>query len=359
MNTPAASDSAGLFDGPQALARPYPGGRAQAESGSKIIENDYLAWKIVCIQPYRLHADHPLLAQFTDAWGAVSALGLSDDAGAASIRYRVLARAARCLMPADGGREAQALLTLRRHASTHGDRLYATAPDQFLSSGASGQYDGFAQAAVESADIEKRYQAWREALAEIDPGLAGDVTAIDQAWVSVEEHGLMDGPGRAAGRYRALSDHARGVTDDLAPRLPSDILTLLLELALHADKHSIRLHNTATAIKSGTVDRSAPYRGLPLQVAAATVQAHTDIPRGGRASALATGATAPSVPTPGTLGVCGVPGYYRSGVPCWSLGLVSWCGRRSAGMVSARVPRRGLRAVPRSAAPAGGAGCLS
>ena len=61
-------------------------------------------------------------------------------------------------------------------------------------------------------------------------------------------------------------------------------------------------------------------------------------------------------PTPGTLGVCGVPGCYRSGVPCWSLSLVLWCGRRSAGMVSARVARRGLRAVPRSAAPAGGAG---
>jgi putative transposase len=60
-------------------------------------------------------------------------------------------------------------------------------------------------------------------------------------------------------------------------------------------------------------------------------------------------------PTPGTLGVCGVLGCYRSGAPCGSLSLVSWCRRWSAGMVSARVSRRGWRAVPRSAAPAGGA----
>jgi len=59
--------------------------------------------------------------------------------------------------------------------------------------------------------------------------------------------------------------------------------------------------------------------------------------------------------TPGTLGVCGVPGCYRSGAPCRSLSLVSWCRRWSAGTVSARVSRRGWRAVPRSAAPAGGA----
>jgi hypothetical protein len=294
MNTPAAN-GAGMFAGPQALARPYPGGRAQAESGSKIVECDYDTWKAVCLQPYRLRADHSRLLQFTQAWRAVSAVGLGDDAGAASIRYRVLAHAARSLMPAGGGREAQALLSLWRHASVHGDRLYATDLDGFFSSGASGRYDGIAQAAAESADIEKRYQAWREALTAIDHGLVGDASALGQPWASVEEHRLMDGPLRAAERYRALSGHACGVADDLEQRLPSAMLTLLLELTVRADKHSIRLHSTAAAIKSGTVDRSAPYRGLPVQVAAAAVQGHTDIPRDGSASAFTTGATAPPV----------------------------------------------------------------
>src|ERR1700678_3854016 len=165
MNTPAS----GLFDGQHGLAEPYPGGRAQAESGSKIIENDYDAWKTVCLQPYRLRTDHPLLQEFTDAWHAVSALGLGDDAGAASIRYRVLAHSTRSLVPAGGGREAQALLSLWRHASIHGDRLYATRLDQFLGSGASGRYADFAQAAAESANIEKRYRATA-----VDPGFAGD-----------------------------------------------------------------------------------------------------------------------------------------------------------------------------------------
>ena len=96
MNTPAS----GLFDGQRGLAQPYPGGRAQAESGSKIIENDYYAWKAVCLRPYRLRADHPVLREFTYAWQAVSTLGLGDDAGAASIRYRVLGHTARSLVQA-------------------------------------------------------------------------------------------------------------------------------------------------------------------------------------------------------------------------------------------------------------------
>ena len=291
MNTPAS----GLFDGLQGLAEPYPGGRAQAESGSKIIENDYDAWKAVCLQPYRLRTDHPLLQEFNDARHAVSTLGLGDDAAAASIRYRVLAYAARSLVPAGGGREAQALLSLWRHSSVHGDRLYATGLDQFLRSDASGRYADFAQAAAESANIEKRYQAWQEALTVIDPGLAGEAATLMQTWASVEEHGLMDGPVRAAERYRALSAHARGVADGLAQRWPAAMLIPLLELAVHADKHSIRLYSTAAAVNSVAIDQAAPYRGLPVQVAAATVHGHTDIPRGGGAFAVATGAAAPSV----------------------------------------------------------------
>jgi hypothetical protein len=66
------------------------------------------------------------------------------------------------------------------------------------------------------------------------------------------------------------------------------------------------------------------------------------------------GVLAPRAPTPGTLGVCGVPGCCRYRAPFRSLSLVAWCRRGSAGMVLARVSRRGRRAVPRSAAPAGG-----
>jgi hypothetical protein len=285
MNTPGP----GLFGSQRGLGEPYPGGRAQAESGSKIIENDYDAWKAVCLQPYRLHADHPLLQEFTDAWHAASTLGLGDDAGAASIRYRVLAHAARCLMPAGGGREAQALLSLWRHASIHGDRLYATGLDQFRRSDASGRYADFAQAAARSADIEKRYQG----LTAADPGFAGDSAALVQAWTSIEEHGLMDGPTPAAERYRALSGHARGVAEDMERRLSAATLTLLLELAVHADKHALRLLHTAVAVKNGTVDQSTPYRGLPVEVAARATQGHTDIPRDSRAAVVATGAAAP------------------------------------------------------------------
>jgi hypothetical protein len=267
MNTPAF----GLFDG---LAKPYPGGRAQAESGSKIIENDYDAWKAGCLQPYRLRADHPVLREFTYAWQAVSKLGLGDDAGAASIRYRVLGHTARSLVPAGGGREAQALLRLWRHASVHGDRLYATGLDQFLRSGTSGRYADFAQAAAWSANIEKRYQT----LTAVDPGFS----ALVQAWTNIEEHGLLDGPALAAERYRALSGQARCVADDTARRLPTATLTLLLELAMHADKHAIRLRSTAVAIKG------AAYGGLPGQVAAAAMRAHTGVPQSGAAAASAT-----------------------------------------------------------------------
>jgi len=280
MNTPAS----GLFDGQRGLAEPYTGGRAQAESGSKIIENGYDAWKAVCLQPYRLRADHPLLLEFNDAWHSVSTLGLGDDAGAASIRYRVLGHAARSLVPVGDGKEAQALLRLWRHASVHGDRLHTTGLDHFFRSVASSRYDGFAPAAAGSADIETRYQA----LTAVDPGFAGNSAALVHAWTSVEEHGLMDGPAPAAERYRALSGHARGVIDGTAQRLLPTTLSLLLELAIHADKHAIRLHNTAVAVKSGTVDQPTPYRGLPVQVAARAVQGHTDISRDIRAAIVAT-----------------------------------------------------------------------
>jgi hypothetical protein len=287
MNTPAS----GLFDGQQGLAKAYPGGRAQAESGSKIIENDYDAWKAVSVQV--LPASHTLVLQFGRAWKGVSTLGLGDGVGAASIRYQVLAHAARALAPATAGREADALLNLWRHARIHGQRLYATGLDRFLGSSASSRYGGFAQAAAESANVEKQYHALLVALTSIDNGFATGVSLLRKAWAGIEQHDLMDGSEAAAGRYRAIAQHAGSIAEDMAPRLPSAVLIPLLELAAHANKHSIRLYHTAAAIRSGTADRSAPYRGLPVRVTAAATQGHIDIPRDGRAAVVATGAAAP------------------------------------------------------------------
>jgi hypothetical protein len=60
-------------------------------------------------------------------------------------------------------------------------------------------------------------------------------------------------------------------------------------------------------------------------------------------------------PTPRTLGFRGVLGRYGSCVPCQSLSLFSQWRRWGAGIATARVSRRGWRAVPRSAAPGSGA----
>jgi hypothetical protein len=203
----------------------------------------------------------------------VSVLGLGDDAGAASIRYRVLAHAAWALVPAGGGGEAQALLSLWRHASVHGHRLYATGFERFLNSEASGRYAGFAQASAGSELVCRRYQAWQEAAdrrAATDPGLSADAALLSQAWASIEEHGLIDGPGAAAGRYRALAHYADGLCDEVGQRLPAAIVVTLLELAMCASKHSIRLENTAVAIKAmlqtgprRTADYQTGSRRLP------------------------------------------------------------------------------------------------
>ena len=104
----------------------------------------------------------------------------------------------------------------------------------------------------------------------------------------------MNGPASAAERYRALSGHARGVANDMERRLPAATLTLLLELAMHADKHAIRLYNTAVAIKGQAPDQQAPYGRLPIWVAAAAMRGHTGIPHSGAA---ATSATRPATPS--------------------------------------------------------------
>jgi hypothetical protein len=276
MDVSASGDRTELLS--EGLGEHYRGGRAQAESGSKIIENDYQAWKAVCSRPYRLPAEHHLVQQFSRAWVAVSTQGLGDDAGAASIRYRVLAHAARALVPAGRGGEGDALVRLGKHAYIHGCRLYATGLERFAGSAAGGRYAGFAQAAAASAVVDRRYRAWRESSgrwsAAGDSGLAAGVVVLGEAWADIEQHGLMDGHGAAAGRYRALADHARALTGDVARGAPTAAVTPILELAMYADKHSIRLHNTAVAIH-GT-DGDTAYRGLPAQVATTAAQAHSD-----------------------------------------------------------------------------------
>jgi hypothetical protein len=61
--------------------RPYAGGRAQAESASLIIRNDYDAWTTTAGGPDPLPADHPRVQQFAWAWRAVAKRGLDDEAG--------------------------------------------------------------------------------------------------------------------------------------------------------------------------------------------------------------------------------------------------------------------------------------
>jgi hypothetical protein len=119
---------------------------------------------------------------------------------------------------------------------------------------------------------------------------------LQQAWANFERRGLADGPEQAAGRYRAVSGLARNLAQDFSYRLPSTALTPLLELAAHADKHAIRLRNTAVARTSDTATealcqatwgrlsvpgRVTPYRGLPAQVATTAERARTEIPLGG------------------------------------------------------------------------------
>jgi hypothetical protein len=297
-------DTTGLLDdSPHVAAAPYPGGRAQAESGSKIIENDYYGWLAQALQPDGLEPSHPRIVQLGQAWRAVSRLGLGDDPGAASIRYQILAHAAGALIQPvrdqDLADEADALATLRQHALIHGHRLHATSTDLFIRSGKSGPYTGHDQAAAGSRIIEQDYQQWNRlqaaALAAIDPGLREQAENLNQAWTGIEHHGLADGHAPAAARYHTVAGYARNLAQDFSYQLPSAALTPLLELALHADKHSIRLHNTAIARTDGpaagyealcqaTWERAVPggtaaaYRDLPDQVTTTTVRAHSGVP---------------------------------------------------------------------------------
>jgi hypothetical protein len=206
-----------LLDGdPHIAAKPYTGGRAQAETGSAIVETDYYLWLGAALELPGSAPAHPRLAQLGEAWRPVGKLGLGDDPGAASIRYQVLAHAAGALTgPLNdegfaGG--AGALRTLRQHSLEHGRRLYATGIDLFTRSGKSGPYSGRGEASGGSRIVERDYRNWTRTsaatTASLDPVNWQHTDVLQQAWARVERHGLADGPEQAAARYRALSGFA-------------------------------------------------------------------------------------------------------------------------------------------------------
>jgi hypothetical protein len=295
-----------LLDGdPHVAAEPYSGGRAQAEDGSAIVENDYFGWLAVALEPPGMPPAHPRVVQLGEAWRLVAKFGLGDDPGAASIRYQVLAHAAGALIEPvrDEGfaGEADALQTLRQHSLVHGQRLCATSTDLFSRSGKSGPYSGRGEASGGSRIVEKDYRNWTRTpaatSAAVDPAMWEHADVLQQAWASVERRGLADGPEQAAARYQAVSGFARNLAQDFSYRLPSAALVPLLELAAHADKHAIRLHSTAIARTSGidyealcqatwgrssTAGRETPYGALPAQVAMTAARARSEIPIGGQ-----------------------------------------------------------------------------
>jgi N12 class adenine-specific DNA methylase len=111
----------------------YQGGRAQAETGSRMVEKDYRTW-IRTGSPLEAARD-PLLWQHArrteKAWHAVRRHGVADGPAAAATRYRELADAAQAL--ADGytvtlpSAALPSLLELAEHARKHSTRLHATA----------------------------------------------------------------------------------------------------------------------------------------------------------------------------------------------------------------------------------------
>ncbi|HZR52249.1 MAG TPA: UvrD-helicase domain-containing protein [Streptosporangiaceae bacterium] len=275
-------------DGKPFEARPYQGGRAQAESGSRIIENDFDAWTVAFTQPdATMTAEHPRVVQLNQAWRAVSRHGLGDDPGAAGVRYRILAHAAASLAETatENGQEieAKALSHLADHAGKHAARLRATADDMYLRSRLSGPYEGGrAQASAGSRIIDMDYRAWADTAAAsqaaTDPRTSEPARRVRHAWEEASRRGLADGPGPAAERYQLIADAAGALAAALPVELPSSGLGELLQLAGHARKHAIRLGatgNAQAAASSGESVRSEPYRDLPADVAAVAAQAHT------------------------------------------------------------------------------------
>jgi hypothetical protein len=246
--TPAPDDPSTVVK--DMMSRPYAGGRAQAESGCRIIASEYGAWSAISTTP----GTHPQVTQLAQVWNAIRNRDLDDDPAPAAGRYRMLSHAASALavVPdlAERPVEIAALTKLAEHARIHSGRLRATAREMFLRSEKSGPYTG-GQAHAESGSfvIETDYRKWNRTPAARqvadDSALRADATRIREAWDRVRRHGLADGPAAAAGRYEELAAAAGALADAFTPAFPSAALLPLLDLASHAGKHAIRLRATA------------------------------------------------------------------------------------------------------------------
>jgi hypothetical protein len=142
----------------------------------------------------------------------------------------------------------------------------------------------------------RSYQAWAgtpaATQAASESTLQSQARRLHQAWEQILSHGLADGPGPAAARYRELADASHALALDFPATLPSAALTPLLELASRAGKHAIRLHATAIAHSAQRDEQaearepssraaldSGAYQDLPSDIAARSAQAHSGTPR--------------------------------------------------------------------------------
>jgi hypothetical protein len=257
--------------------RPYLGGRAQAESASRIIETDFQAFTVVGDDPYiAVPLRHPCMERFIDAWHKVGTHGLDDNPGTAAVRYMVLAYTAHALagVPAYAARptEANALNRLATHAHVHAERLHATAERLFVQSGKAAAYsDG--QAADGARLIAREYKGWSrtypEVQAALDRKFYGEAKQLASAWDQVRQRALNEGPKQMAGMYQDLADAAYRFASNYPEGMPSAALPGLMQIAAHARKHAVRLEETAKAwIDDG-------YRDLPEPVAETTKKART------------------------------------------------------------------------------------
>jgi hypothetical protein len=248
---------------------PYAGGRVQAESGCRVIAADYAAWTTVSPPD----AGGTALTQFVVAWYSAGKRGLDDGPGPVGIRYRVLSHAANVLAESPSASEAEqpVLRRLAAHARIHGDRLRATGQALFERSGQSGPYTGGRRQADSGSQIVAAdYRSWSQA-----PGASAllgsdteDAAArrLLEAWRSVQQYRLDDGPRPAAARYSELADAANAVANQqLSAALPPATLGKLLDLADHARKHATRLRATADALTTRTQE---PAERVAISVAA-------------------------------------------------------------------------------------------
>jgi hypothetical protein len=290
--------------GQPAEPRPYTGGRAQAESGSRIVEDDYHAWAKIRARATidNTSAQQGRAKQLTASMRAVSTHGLADGPGPAAARYEVMAHAASALgdLSAQGGQTAEpaALARLADHARKHAGRLNATATQSFLRSSRAGTYSGGrSQAESGSRIIEGNYLTWTRTPAAAQMTASATYTEMvmraRSAWAAIRRDGLTDGPVPAADRYRALAQAARQLASQFGHDLPSADLIPLLQLTDHADKHAFRLratadaalashaaeHGTQSAARNGSQESShkaSSYRLLPPLTAAVAQRAHAE-----------------------------------------------------------------------------------